>query len=183
MRELITDLENVVRDRLADWPSGWEGYHWPGYTYEHTLRVRALALRLARDIVRAEKGTLTALRILGESEDADMEVEMEVLRQMVEDVLGEEAQNVTFSLKRGASVVEGILAEAQQRACDLIVIGASEEWFLRTLLFGSIPDRLADRAPCSVLMVRKAELAPVSWLRRMVRKMAGFRHAPAARTE
>ncbi len=142
-----------------------------------------LALRLARDIVRAEKGTLTALRILGESEDADMEVEMEVLRQMVEDVLGEEAQNVTFSLKRGASVVEGILAEAQQRACDLIVIGASEEWFLRTLLFGSIPDRLADRAPCSVLMVRKAELAPVSWLRRMVRKMAGFRHAPAARTE
>jgi len=49
LRELITDLENVVRDRLADWPSGWEGYHWPGYTYEHTLRVRALALRLARE--------------------------------------------------------------------------------------------------------------------------------------
>lgn len=47
MEELIADLERLVRERLADWPSRWEGYRWPGYTYEHTLRVRSLALRLA----------------------------------------------------------------------------------------------------------------------------------------
>ncbi len=41
-------LEEAVRDRLLGWPAEWEGYHWPGYTYEHTLRVRDLALRLAR---------------------------------------------------------------------------------------------------------------------------------------
>jgi len=47
MDQLITSLEALVGERLAQWPSQWEGYHWPGYTYEHTLRVRDLALVLA----------------------------------------------------------------------------------------------------------------------------------------
>ena len=46
--DLCLHLETLVRDRLAGWPASWEGYHWPGYTYEHTLRVRNLALELAR---------------------------------------------------------------------------------------------------------------------------------------
>ncbi len=50
MQELIADLEAVVYGRLGNWPAAWEGYHWPGYTWEHTLRVRALALRLAREV-------------------------------------------------------------------------------------------------------------------------------------
>lgn len=41
-------LEAAVRDRLAEWPPQWEGFHWPGYTYEHTQRVRALARTLAQ---------------------------------------------------------------------------------------------------------------------------------------
>lgn len=40
-------LEAVIRDCLADWPKQWEGFHWPGYTYEHTSRVRSLAGTLA----------------------------------------------------------------------------------------------------------------------------------------
>jgi putative nucleotidyltransferase with HDIG domain len=44
----VGTVEAIVRERLAGWPSGWEGYHWPGYTWEHSLRVRALALTLAR---------------------------------------------------------------------------------------------------------------------------------------
>jgi nucleotide-binding universal stress UspA family protein len=148
-----------------------------------------LALRLAWDIVRAEGGSLTALRILPEAGEVDMEVEMDVLRQLVEDVLGGIPEKVTFSLKRSDSVVGGILAEASASpsarlrtgsaepfaqvadgaSYDLIAIGASEEWFLRNLLFGSIPDQVADGVPCSVLMVRKHEPAPVSWLRRMIK--------------
>jgi len=132
-----------------------------------------LALRLAWDIVRAKGGSLTTLRILPEAGEVEMEVEMDVLRQLVEDALGGIPEEVTFSLKRNDSVVEGILAEsaqvADQAGYDLIAIGASEEWFLRNLLFGSIPDRIADGAPCSVLMVRKHEPAPVSWLRRMIK--------------
>jgi len=48
-QSIIADLEKTVADRLADWPPQWEGFHWPGYTYEHTQRVRNLALRLARE--------------------------------------------------------------------------------------------------------------------------------------
>ncbi len=47
METLQSRLEAIVEERLADWPSQWEGYHWPGYTREHTLRVRKLALTLA----------------------------------------------------------------------------------------------------------------------------------------
>jgi len=35
------------------------------------------------------------------------------------------------------------------------VIGASREWGIRNVLFGTIPDVIADRSPCSVLMVRR----------------------------
>ncbi len=47
MDQIITELEQIVRGKLENWPEQWEGYHWPGYTWEHTLRVRNLALRLA----------------------------------------------------------------------------------------------------------------------------------------
>ena len=48
MDRIIEQLEQIVYGRLGNWPEQWEGYHWPGYTWEHTLRVRNLALQLAR---------------------------------------------------------------------------------------------------------------------------------------
>ena len=45
---LIAELDQLVHDRLGAWPPQWEGFHWPGYTCEHTLRVRNLAVQLAR---------------------------------------------------------------------------------------------------------------------------------------
>jgi len=148
-----------------------------------------LALRLAWDIIKAEDGSLTALRILppfdhaqgaeaSGADEVDMEVEMDVLRQLVEDELEEIPEEVTFRLKRSDAVVDGILAEASaqvegQSDYDLIAIGASEEWFLKNRLFGSIPDRIADGSPCSVLMVRKHEPSAVSWLRRTLKRVGG----------
>ena len=38
-------------------------------------------------------------------------------------------------------------------------------------VFGSIPDRVADGATCSVLMVRKHEPSAVSWLRRTLKRV------------
>ena len=130
-----------------------------------------LALRLAWDVAEAEGGSLILVRIFPEPEDV-CEVEMDVLRQLVEDELGTVPEEITFRLRCRESVAEGILEEASQtdENYDLIVIGASEEWFLRDLLFGSIPDRVADRVSCSVLMVRKYEPASVSWLRRIIKR-------------
>jgi uncharacterized protein len=47
LTDLTARLETLAADRLAHWPSQWEGFHWPGYTWQHTLRVRNLALHLA----------------------------------------------------------------------------------------------------------------------------------------
>lgn len=45
-RKIEQPLQSFVTERLGNWPPQWEGFHWPGYTYEHTLRVRNLALSL-----------------------------------------------------------------------------------------------------------------------------------------
>jgi APA family basic amino acid/polyamine antiporter len=143
-----------------------------------------LALRLAQDIASAQGGSLTALRILPEAGEVDMEVEIETLRQAVEDVFGEIPAKLNLRLACSDSIVKGILAESVQGAdglgYDLIAIGASEEWFLRNLLFGSIPDQVAEGAGCSVLMVRKHEPAPVSWVRRMIKKQNGMNNEQRA---
>jgi nucleotide-binding universal stress UspA family protein len=137
-----------------------------------------LALKLAWDIVRAEGGSLTVLRIVPEPAEV-CEVEMDVLRQLVEDELGEIPEAVTFRLTCHDSVVDGILEEAAPvediDSYDLIAIGASEEWFLKNMLLGSITDQIADAAPCSVLMVRKYEPAAVSWFRRMMGRVSDNR--------
>ena len=114
---------------------------------------------------------MTLTRVFPEPEDV-CEVEMDVLRQLVEDELGEVPEEIVFRLKCRESVAEGILEEVTEAEedYDLIVIGASEEWFLKDLLFGSIPDRVADSASSSVLMVRKYEPAPVSWFRRTMKR-------------
>lgn len=44
---LFRDLHELVRRRLEPWPAQREGYHWPGYTYDHTLRVINLAVHMA----------------------------------------------------------------------------------------------------------------------------------------
>jgi amino acid transporter/nucleotide-binding universal stress UspA family protein len=142
-----------------------------------------LALKLAWDIVRAAGGSLTVLRILPEPEGV-CEVEMDVLRQLVEDELGEIPEAVTFRMTCNDSIVDGILDEASQAegggSYDLIAIGASEEWFLRNMLLGSITDQIADAAPCSVLMVRKHEPAAISWFRRMTGRVSDNQPRDAA---
>lgn len=45
--ELIATLERLVETELSDWPDEWTGFTWPGYTYEHTLRVRGLGVTIA----------------------------------------------------------------------------------------------------------------------------------------
>ena len=100
-------------------------------------------------------------------------MELDVLCQMVEDELGHVPEDIVFRLKCKESVSEGILEEATEsdEEYDLIVIGASEEWSLQDLLFGSIPDRVANQVSCSVLMVRRYQPAPVTWFRRAMKRI------------
>ncbi|MDH4218367.1 MAG: universal stress protein, partial [Candidatus Aminicenantes bacterium] len=63
--------------------------------------------------------------------------------------------NATPYVILDTSIVEAIVRVAKDH--DLVVMGASNEWFLRRRLFGSIPDQIANNSPVSVLMVRSGE--------------------------
>ncbi len=129
-----------------------------------------LGLRLAYDLVKGNGASLVVLRAVRQGEDVDMAREEQVVQRMIQDEIGEAETGVYARVVQTPSVVAGILKEAEQ-GYDLLVIGASEQWFLRNWLFGAIPDVVAERARCSVLLVKKRESPTVSWLRRTIRHL------------
>jgi nucleotide-binding universal stress UspA family protein len=61
-------------------------------------------------------------------------------------------------------IVTGIVEESAQH--DLIVIGATAERLFDQVLFGTIPERVALRAPVTVMMVKRYKGPVRSWIRR-----------------
>ena len=61
-------------------------------------------------------------------------------------------------------VVDGIVEESAQH--DLVVIGATAERMFDQVLFGTVPERVAQRAPVTVMMVKGYKGPVRSWIRR-----------------
>jgi amino acid transporter len=133
-----------------------------------------LGLRLASQFAQGENAELTALRVLHPNPEPDIEVEKEGLRRVVADVLKETASRVLPQIVVSDNVIEAILNTAREGKYDLLVIGASEEWQIKSLLAGSLPDAIADRSPCSVLLVRRFEPAGISITRRILSSLRGW---------
>lgn len=72
----------------------------------------------------------------------------------------------------GNDVVEAVLSEAAPHdgtpGCDLIVVGATREPFLRNLFMGDIPSQIAQRAEVSVIMVKRRVNPIRSFLRQTI---------------
>ncbi|MBN1978864.1 MAG: amino acid permease [Anaerolineae bacterium] len=134
-----------------------------------------LGLHLASQIAHGDQATLTVLRILRPRRDLDVETEIRGLRHVIADILGETASDAMACVRVHEGVVDGILQEAREGEYDLLVIGASEEWTLKNLLAGAVPDAVANRAPCSVLMVRRYEPSGVSTTRRIMSSLRGWK--------
>jgi nucleotide-binding universal stress UspA family protein len=131
-----------------------------------------LAVRLAYEIAEQEGAEITTLRCLcGVTEIEEMEDGLLLLRDIIEDELGAVSPRIATRVAQAASVPEGILAETVRERYDLMVVGASEEWALRTRLFGSVDDWIVDQVQCSVLLIRAHEPAPISWIRRQAKRM------------
>jgi amino acid transporter/nucleotide-binding universal stress UspA family protein len=133
-----------------------------------------LGLRLASQIARGEDAELIAFRVLRPGAELDLEVEEEGLKRVVEDVLKEDASRVNTKIIISEKVIDAILKTAREGAYDLLVIGASEEWQIKSLLVGSLPDAIADQAPCSVLLVRRYEPVSISTTRRILGSLRGW---------
>ena len=117
---------------------------------------------------------MTVLRVVRPADDLDAEAEMRGLCHLAEEVLGGPDTRVRTRIAVHEAVVDGILEEAHRGEYDLLVIGASNEWAVKSLLVGSVPDAVADRAPCSVLMVRRYEHTGISTARRVAQSIKGW---------
>jgi amino acid transporter/nucleotide-binding universal stress UspA family protein len=111
-----------------------------------------LGLEVALRTARVTDATVHLLRIV--RDDVDEAAEKAALAETVHGLVGE-TDRVRYQIRTAKSVTEGIDATLAAAAYDFVIIGASREWGLRRVLFGSIPDVVADRADCSVLMVRR----------------------------
>jgi amino acid transporter/nucleotide-binding universal stress UspA family protein len=131
-----------------------------------------LGLRLAYDLALSQGAQLDALRVVRPAEETDLASEEASLQRLMEAELGTCGGCLSARVVEADSAVEAIIQNARHD-CDLVVIGASEEWFFRNWLFGAIPDQVAAHVPCSVLLVRRREPAPVSWLRRVTKGLRG----------
>ncbi len=116
-----------------------------------------LGLEVAARIARSTGARIHVLRVVRSDVDVEEEEKrvvtnvMEIVREVVEkgDV------EVIYHVQRADRVTEGIQRQLDSMSYELVIIGASREWKLRNVLFGAIPDVIADQAPCSVLMVRR----------------------------
>jgi amino acid transporter/nucleotide-binding universal stress UspA family protein len=133
-----------------------------------------LGLRLASRFAEGEAAELTALRVLRSDPKPDIPVEMEGLNHVVTDVLGEDAEKAVPQIVVDDNVIKAILNTAKEGKYDLLVIGASQEWQIKSLLAGSLPDAIAEKSPCSVLLVRHYEPAGVSLTRRILSSLRGW---------
>ena len=111
-----------------------------------------LGLELAVRIARVHDAELKILRLVKEGTDIDAEREslLETIEPLVADF-----DRMRLEIRQAGDVTTGIMADFENESHDLVIIGASREFGIRNVLIGTIPDIIADRAPCSVLMVRR----------------------------
>jgi nucleotide-binding universal stress UspA family protein len=114
-----------------------------------------LGLQLAAKVASGGEGELTLFRVVPPSEESRAEVEEQALRQVAEQTLGQDSE-VQTRVVASSSVVDAILDETRMLQYDLLVVGTSDEGMVRSLLFGTIPDAVAARTSCSMLIVRAA---------------------------
>ncbi|MCB0080358.1 MAG: universal stress protein, partial [Caldilineaceae bacterium] len=108
----------------------------------------------ALEQVTGQRPTVVALNLaLGESPTAE---QMDRQRQQLIDQFELAELPIEIEVTHAQDVVEGILAAAVN--CDQIVIGASEERLLEQSLFGSIPQRVAEEAPVTTVMVKRHDM-------------------------
>lgn len=112
-------------------------------------------LRLAERLAQGTGAVVTAFRVLPAGGEVDWECERAAFDSLVSAEAPALRYDTELRLVREVSAVRAILAETERRQYDLLIIGASDEWWLRSWLYGAIPDQVVERAPCSVLVVRR----------------------------
>jgi len=123
-----------------------------------------LGLQIAQELATEWNATITALNVqrgkgvsdsCSEFDRQSVELFQSEAMDFVRETLSGMGVEAEPRIILNTDIVKTIVRVAEDH--DLIVLGASNEWFLRRRLFGSIPDQIANNASVSVLMIRSEE--------------------------
>lgn len=119
-----------------------------------------LGLQLASQLSSAEKGKITLLRVIPPSSSANIDNQRNLVRTMAHQSLLDYQHDfeIDVVIRTSNNLVEAILETAKSDEYDLLILGASEQTHVGSLIFGTIPYKLAKLSPCPVLIIRKPSL-------------------------
>lgn len=113
-----------------------------------------LGLALVDMLADGGPAKVTLMRVVPPSmTEAGIAAQEQVLLRMAREHLSA-GHEVTARVVAGPSVVRAIAAEARVGGYDLVVVGASDRPAVRTMLFGTLPQALAEQVPCPLVVVR-----------------------------
>ncbi len=100
-----------------------------------------------------------------------MEDQMANLQEVVITELGELPKNAVLRLLFADQVDKALLNEIRNNPYSLIIMGSADEHAMNGSMFGKVADQVAEKAPCSVLVVKRHQTAAASWLRHQVKRL------------
>jgi nucleotide-binding universal stress UspA family protein len=131
-----------------------------------------LAIHLANDIAVQENAHVDYIRVLPAYKDEEyFEDEMANLQEIIITELGEMPRNANMRLLFSDQIAQALVEEAESSGYHLIISGISAGFGESDNLFGRISDEIAEKAPCSVLVVKRHQSATASWLRRQAKRL------------
>ncbi len=124
----------------------------------------AIAAEVGVKIARRYEGQLTVMYVCREgATDEECQHGMDMIDRTIEGLPTDDV--IKTKLVTAPGIVRGILSEAQ--GYDLMLLGASEEGVFDRVLFGTIPERIAQKSPVPVMIVKERAPLPQFWVRRL----------------
>lgn len=137
---------------------------------EESPHARA-GLHLAHYLQKGTGAEVVAVHV-AENQQGDIDAIENKIKSLVEQEFAEIKDKVSVQMVQADSVTKGIISEAEQ-GYDLVIMGASKRWFLQRWLFGGKSDRVAEKAPCSVLLSRQHEPRQLLRIERTIARLRG----------
>jgi amino acid transporter/nucleotide-binding universal stress UspA family protein len=143
-----------------------------------------LAISLAIDQVRqfaARTGDSPVVTLLYMCVPGDCSPELQAQGyELLRNLASEYDYPLQVKVTSAEDVVDGIVQESAEH--DLVVIGATAERLFDQVLFGTIPERVALRAPVTVMMVKGYKGPVRSWIRRSLSRLFSMGERRRARS-
>lgn len=125
------------------------------------------AIRIAVAMARSAEDGPAKVRVLHVIPPGTNEASYVRVRDRLAFLLeGVDYPNVETEIVEGSDVADSVVECSQ--ACDLIVLGATEEPLFKNLLVGRLPERIARRAEVTVLMVKRGSGPLHSFMRQAI---------------